>query len=71
VLELASEAVSLAREGLKRRSVSGNGVADETCYLGPLEETLALRRTPAENLLAQYHSRWGGSVEPVFEEHAY
>jgi glutamate--cysteine ligase len=71
VLDLAKDVVALARDGLKRRAVAGNGAADETGYLGPLEETLALGRSPAENLLAQYQTRWGRSVEPIFEEHAY
>jgi glutamate--cysteine ligase len=71
VLDIAREVVGLARDGLRRRGVAGNGAADEACYLAPLEETLALERTPAENLLAQYQTRWGRSVEPIFSEHAY
>ena len=63
--------MQLAREGLRRRAVAGNGSPDETAYLGPLEETLALGRTPAENLIWQYETRWGRSVEPIFEEYAY
>ena len=49
----------------------GNGSADEAAYLGPLEETLALGYTPAEGLLKQYETRWGRSVEPLFEEQLY
>jgi glutamate--cysteine ligase len=71
VLDLAKEMVALAREGLRRRAVPGNGSPDETAYLGPLEETLALGRTPAESLLWQYETRWGRSVEPLFEENIY
>ena len=71
VLDIAKEVVAIAREGLRRRAVSGNGSPDETAYLGPLEETLALGRTPAENLIWQYETRWGRSVEPIFEEYAY
>ena len=71
MLEIARDVVGIARDGLRRRAVSGNGVADETCYLGPLEETLALGKTPAENLLMQYQTRWGRSVEPLFEEQVY
>ena len=71
VLDVAKEVVGIARDGLRRRAVAGNGVADETCYLGPLEETLALGYTPAENLLRQYETRWGRSVEPLFEEQIY
>jgi glutamate--cysteine ligase len=71
VLEIAREMVGIARDGLRRRAVAGNGSADETAYLGPLEETLALGRTPAEDLLWQYETRWGRSVEPLFEEQVY
>ena len=71
VLDIAKEVVAIAREGLRRRAMSGNGVADESCYLGPLEETLALGYTPAENLLRQYETRWGRSVDPLFEEQVY
>jgi glutamate--cysteine ligase len=71
VLDIAREAVALARDGLKRRAVPGNGAIDETGYLDPLEETVALGRTPAENLLHQYETRWGRSVEPIFEEQVY
>ena len=61
----------LAREGLRRRAIPGNGSPDEAAYLGPLEETVALGQTPAESLLWQYNTRWGRSVEPIFEEYAY
>jgi glutamate--cysteine ligase len=71
VLDIAKDVVGLARDGLKRRAMPGNGSLDETAYLGPIEETLALGRTPAENLLWQYETRWGRSVEPIFEEQIY
>jgi glutamate--cysteine ligase len=71
VLDIAREAVAIARAGLVRRAMPGNGAANEAPYLGPLEETLALGRTPAEMLIWQYETRWGRSVEPLFEEHAY
>ncbi len=71
VLDISSEVVGIARDGLRRRAISGNGVDDESCYISPLEETLALKHTPAENLLWQYETRWGRSVEPLFEEQLY
>ncbi|MGH6925138.1 MAG: glutamate--cysteine ligase [Propylenella sp.] len=71
VLDIAKDVVGLARDGLKRRAVPGNGADDEAGYIGPLEETVALGYTPAENLLKQYETRWGRSVEPLFEEHVY
>jgi len=71
VLDIAREVVQLAREGLRRRAIPGNGSPDETAYLGPVEETVALGKTPAENLIWQYETRWGRSVEPIFEEQVY
>jgi glutamate--cysteine ligase len=71
VLDIAKEVVAMARDGLRRRAMAGNASLDETAYLGPIEETLALGRTPAENLLWQYETRWGRSVEPLFEEYSY
>jgi glutamate--cysteine ligase len=71
ILDIAREAVEIAQAGLRRRAVAGNGMHDETAYLAPLEETLALGRTPAEGLLRQYESRWGHNVEPIFLEWAY
>jgi glutamate--cysteine ligase len=71
VLDIAAEVVAIARDGLRRRAVAGNGSLDETAYLGPIEETVALGRSPAESLLWQYETRWGRSVEPLFEEQVY
>ncbi|HVY51307.1 MAG TPA: glutamate--cysteine ligase [Devosia sp.] len=62
VSDLAREVVSLARDGLRRR---GRG---EEVYLAPLEETLALDKTPAERWLEKYHGEWQGDVTRVFEE---
>ncbi len=70
-LDIGRECVDIARSGLKARNVIGAGGYDESEYLAPLEETLALKKTPAEILLHQYQTRWGGSVEPVFEEYSY
>jgi glutamate--cysteine ligase len=71
VYDIAREVVQLAREGLGRRAVPGNGSSDEAAYLGPVEEIVALRQCPAESLIWQYQTRWGHSVEPIFEEQVY
>jgi len=36
-----------------------------------VEEIVEKGQSPAEELLALYHGRWGGSVEPVFKEFAF
>jgi len=48
-----------------------SGGYDETAYLAPLEEVLALKATPAESLLRHYETRWGRSVEPIFNEYSF
>ncbi len=71
LLDVAREVVSISRQGLAARArVNGDGV-DETIFLAPLEEALAKKSTLAEDMLALYHGRWGGSVEPVFTEYQY
>ncbi len=62
VADVAREVVGVAREGLKRR---GQG---EEIYLAPLEETLALDRTPAERWLDKYNGEWAGDVTRIFDE---
>jgi glutamate--cysteine ligase len=71
VRALAAEVVKLAEDGLRRRNRVGARGRTEACYLEPLQAILDDGRTPAEELLALYHGRWGGSLEPLFTEFAY
>jgi glutamate--cysteine ligase len=71
MLGLAQETLRLAAEGLTRRRRLDRNGRDETRYLRPLEETIAAGITPAEELLAKYHGKWNGSVDPIFDEYAY
>jgi glutamate--cysteine ligase len=68
---LAAEALALSRAGLKKRNRLDPYGADETRYLGPLDEFVERGRTQAEELLEKFHGPWGGSVDPVFKEYAY
>ena len=61
-LDVASEVVATARQGLLNR---GHG---EEKYLAPLEQTLALRKTPAERWLDKYHGEWNGDLTRIFDE---
>lgn len=67
VLDIARIAVGLARDGLKRRARLNRHGLDETVYLAPLEETLALEKTPAELLLEAFRGPMGGDIDKVFE----
>ncbi len=71
ILDLAADAVRIAQGGLQRRAVAGNHDADERGYLTTLEQLVKAGRTPAEELLDAYATRWDGNVDPLFEEYAY
>jgi glutamate--cysteine ligase len=71
LLGIAREVLDISRTGLKnRKRLNGEG-QDETVFLSSLDEVLAKKTTLAEDLLALYNGRWGGSVLPVFEEYQY
>jgi glutamate--cysteine ligase len=62
VSDVARAVLDVARQGLMHR-----GFGEEK-YLAPLEETLALNKTPAERWLDKYNGEWGGDVMRVFDE---
>jgi len=67
----SKDVLALAREGLRRRKRLDSSGNDETGFLSVLDTIAASGRTPAEELLEAYEARWGGSVDPVFEELRY
>jgi len=69
--DLAGRVLEIAREGLRRRGRAGHSDPDETGYLDTLDEIAATGRSPAEGLLDAFAGRWGGRVDPVFEELAF
>ena len=68
VADVADDVLALARDGLRRRAILDAEGRDETRYLAPVEETLALRKTPAERWLDRYHGEWNGDLGRIFEE---
>ncbi len=69
--DIAREVLALSRLGLKNRARLNADGFDETDFLSPLEEVAARGTTSAEEMVKAFHTRWGGSIEPVFLEHAY
>ncbi len=67
----ASDVLEIATAGLKRRARAADLAADESAFLDVLWEIAKSGRTPAEELLEAYRTRWGGRVEPIFDEFAY
>jgi gamma-glutamylcysteine synthetase len=55
----------------KRRNRLNRDGFDETHFLSTLDEVIARGTTSAEEMLNAYHTRWDGSIEPVFTEYAY
>src|SRR5690606_15360486 len=68
VAEIGDDVLALARAGLARRARRDAEGSDETRYLAPIEETLALRKTPAERWLDRYNGDWQGDLTRIFEE---
>lgn len=69
--QIAREVLGLSRLGLKNRARLNAEGYDETDFLSPLEEIVARGTTSAEEMVKAFHTRWDGSIEPVFLEHAY
>jgi glutamate--cysteine ligase len=67
VADIARLVVDLAGDGLGRRKHFANG-KDETSFLDPLHETLALGKTPAERWLDKYNGEWAGDLTRIFDE---
>ena len=63
--------VRLAQDGLRRRARRDNTGQDETHFLETLVEIAASGRSPAEDLLQRYETRWQRRIDPVFTEEAY
>ncbi len=69
--QVALQVLEISRMGLKNRRRQTAHTDDESLFLDPLFEIARSGQTPAEELLANYHGRWAGSVDPAYTEYAY
>lgn len=71
--DLAREVVAISHAGLKARAKPGAGgmVADETHFLNALHETIETGKTPADELLDQYHGKWAGDLKKIYSDYSY
>jgi glutamate--cysteine ligase len=60
--------IDLANAGLSGRAEEDWFGQDERQFLTALRGIAASGRTPADEKLDLYHSRWRGSVDPIFAE---
>jgi len=71
MLGLARQVLEISRKGLKSRQCLNALGRDESHFLDCLDELVLGRASEAEKMLSQYHSAWGGAVDPIFLEYAY
>jgi glutamate--cysteine ligase len=71
VRELALDVLGLARAGLHRRARRDSAGEDEAHYLDTLFTIADSGRTPADDLLDEFATKWRGNIDPIFTEHAY
>ncbi|MEM7742845.1 MAG: glutamate--cysteine ligase [Pseudomonadota bacterium] len=73
VLDIARDCLAIAESGLKARACPGAGglIGDETHFLNALKDSVERGETPAEELLAEYHGRWGGDLTKIYAAHSY
>lgn len=69
--DVALEMLDIAREGLHRRARRSAFGEDETHFLDPLFAIAGSGRTPAEELLDDFRTRWQGAIGPVYADYAY
>jgi glutamate--cysteine ligase len=70
-LDVARDALAIARQGLKARAMMSSSGDDETGFLSELDDIAATGVTPAERLIGLYREEWGGDVRPAFKAAAY
>ena len=71
VSDLAADMISIASDGLRARHRTDAFGDDERHFLSAVRLVIEDGRTPAEELLEAYETRWNGNIDTVFEEYAY
>jgi glutamate--cysteine ligase len=71
VQDVARDMLAISRSGLRARARLNAQGQDEGIFLDPLDRIVETGLTRADGMLALYHGRWNGSVDPVFDEYAY
>jgi glutamate--cysteine ligase len=69
--DIALEVLEIAREGLHRRARRDACGEDETHFLDALFAVAGSGRTPAEELVEDFQTRWNGDIARLYAEQAY
>lgn len=65
--DVAREALAIATAGLTNRDIRDASGRNEVLHLAPLEQTIRLRKTPAERWLDLYNGEWQGDLSRIFD----
>jgi len=68
LLDLAGRILDISSAGLAARNCLNSSGDNETGYLDPLRDIVAIGKTVAEQLLEKYHGEWDGDVSRVYDE---
>ncbi|MEM1385123.1 MAG: glutamate--cysteine ligase [Pseudomonadota bacterium] len=69
--DLGHEVLRIADQGLRSRARAASFDRDESHFLNVLHEIVDRNETPAEELLARYHSDWKGDLSKIFPDYSY
>jgi glutamate--cysteine ligase len=69
--DFAGRVLDIAANGLTRRAQLNSAGDNEGGFLDPLRDVVATGMTPADRLLAKYHTEWGGDVSHIYEEFSF
>ncbi len=69
--DIAREMIEISEQGLRNRARHDRYGEDEAHFLDVLKTILDSGKTPAEDLLDQYHGEWDGQVAPVYDRFAF
>ncbi len=71
VVDIARDALKISRAGLSARNIRDSNNVTEAHFLETLDQIAEENRTPAEELLDAFSSRWGGDIDHIFAEYSY
>jgi glutamate--cysteine ligase len=69
--DFAERVLDIAAGGLTRRAQLNSAGDNEGGFLDPLRDVIATGMTPADRLLAKYHSEWHGDVSRIYDEFSF
>jgi len=67
IYQLASEAISLSKDGLIRRNNLDKNNLDESYYLKYLEDIVIAKENPADSLMKKFKNNWNEDISKIYE----